>query len=227
MGAIRFLLVKPVAPMGRSYNGIGFSPHDVLPETDSRAIVRSLTCLHLARSSNMNRKDAGFTLIELMTAVAIMAVTLTIGLPTFNSTIQRVRVDTALHLLSTDMAMARNSAVMRHSQIVVCPRDPSGGCADGQDWSRGWMVFGDPDGNHQPDDEHDILRVSEPPSGALLFLPASRPLLRYQSDGRAANSNLTVYVCKDARYAGKVVVNNLGRVRTERATTAESICPRA
>ena len=175
----------------------------------------------------MNRKDAGFTLIELITVVAIVAITLTIALPTFSNVIQRTRVDTTIHLLGTDMAMARNTAVMRHSHVIVCPRDAAGGCADDQDWSHGWMVFDDPDGNRQPDAERDVLRVSEPPSGALLFLPASRPLLRYQADGRAANTNLTVYVCKDKRYAGKVVVNNLGRVRTERAGGTESACPRA
>jgi type IV fimbrial biogenesis protein FimT len=173
----------------------------------------------------MNHKD-GFTLIELMTGVAILAITLTLGLPTFSGVIQRMRIDTALNMLGSDMAMARNTAVVRHSQVVVCPRATSSGCADGQDWSHGWMVFDDPDGNRQPNDEHDILRVSEPPTGALLFMPASRPFLRYQPDGRAANTNLTVYICKDSRYAGKVVVNNLGRVRTERAATAESTCPR-
>lgn len=175
----------------------------------------------------MNRKDAGFTLIELLTVVAIAAVTLTVGVPTFSGVIQRTRVATTLHLLSSDMAMARSTAVMRHSHVVVCPRDSAGRCADGQDWSHGWMVFDDPDENRQPDVERDVLRVSEPPSGALLFLPASRPLLRYQADGRAASTNLTVYVCRDDRYAGMVVVNNLGRVRTERAGNAESACPRA
>jgi len=175
----------------------------------------------------MNRKDAGLTLIELMVVIAIIAITLTLGLPSFSGVIERMRVGTTLHLLGTDMAMARNTAVMRHSQVVICPRDAIAGCADSQDWSHGWMVFDDPDENRQPDVPGDILRASEPPAGALLFLPASRPFLRYQADGRAANSNLTVYVCRDKRYAGKVVVNNLGRVRTERAGAPESACPRS
>ena len=175
----------------------------------------------------MNGKDAGFTLIELMATLAILAVTLALGTPSFSSVIQRQRVNTTLHLLSTDIAMARNTALMRRSHVIVCPRTTAGSCASGQDWSRGWMVFNDPDGNRQPDAETDILRVTEAPGGALLFLPASRPLLRYQSDGRAANSNLTVYVCKNKQYVGKVVVNNLGRVRSERAGSIESACPRS
>jgi type IV fimbrial biogenesis protein FimT len=173
----------------------------------------------------MNRKDAGFTLIELMTVVAILAVTLAVGLPTFSGAIERQRVATTLHLLGTDMAMARSTAVMRRSHVVVCPRNASSGCSGDQDWSHGWMVFADPDGDRQPNTGDDILRIGEPPSGAPLLLPASRPLLRYQPDGRAASTNLTVYVCKDGHYAGKVVVNNLGRVRTERSGSTQSDCP--
>ena len=175
----------------------------------------------------MNGKDAGFTLIELMATLAIVAVILALGAPSLSDALQRQRVSTTLHLLSADMAMARNTAVMRHSHVIVCPRKATGNCAPDQEWGQGWMVFNDPDGNRQPDAETDILRVTDAPGGALLLLPSSRPLLRYQADGRAANSNLTVYVCDDKRYAGKVIVNNLGRVRTELAGAMQSDCPRS
>jgi type IV fimbrial biogenesis protein FimT len=88
------------------------------------------------------------------------------------------------------------------------------------------MSFIDSDGNRQPESDADILRASDAPAAKTLFLPSSRPFLRYQADGRAANSNLTVYLCEDTEYAGMVVVNNLGRVRTERASTTGKPCPR-
>ena len=176
----------------------------------------------------MNRKAAGFTLIEAMAVVAITAVTATIGCPAFSSVLQHQRVNTTMSLLSADMAMARSSAVMRHAQVVVCPRDAGNRCTAAQDWSRGWLVFADPDGNRQPDAGSDILRATDAPAGdsALLYLPSIRPFLRYQVDGRSAHTNLTVYVCAKQRYAGKIVVNNLGRVRTEHSRT-DSPCPRA
>lgn len=174
----------------------------------------------------MPRKDAGFTLIELIATLAIAAIALALGFPAFSQAMQRQRVATTMHQLRADMAMARGSAVMRRSHVIVCPRDGFGGCATDRDWSRGWMVFGDEDGDRMPDDERDILRITDAPGGGALALPASRPLLRYQSDGRAAGANLTVYVCTETGYAGKVVVNNLGRVRGERTREAGLACPR-
>lgn len=172
----------------------------------------------------MDRKDAGFTLVELLTVLTVLALLLTLGLPAFSGVLARQRVAGALHLLSADMAMARATAVMRREPVVVCPRDASGACAGSRDWSGGWMVFRDPDGNRSPDTAGHVLRLSDPPGGGALALPASRTLLRYQPDGRSANSNLTVYVCAGPSYGGKVVVNNLGRVRSERADPAAP-CP--
>lgn len=173
----------------------------------------------------MTHKEAGFTLIETMVVLAIAAIVITLGVPSFNGALQRQRVSTTMHLLSADMAMARSSALMRRSQVVVCPRGAATGCSDALDWSRGWLVFADPDGNRRPDADSDILRVSDAPANGLLYLPATRPFLRYQADGRSAHSNLSVHVCASGAHVGKVVVNNLGRVRSERPPAGTS-CPR-
>lgn len=173
----------------------------------------------------MTHKEAGFTLIETMVVLAIAAIVITLGVPSFNGALQRQRVSTTMHLLSTDMAMARSSALMRRSQVIVCPRGAATDCSGTQDWSRGWLVFTDPDGNRQPDADSDILRASDPPANDLLYLPSTRPFLRYQADGRSAHSNLSVHICAAGVHLGKVAVNNLGRVRAERLPAGTS-CPR-
>lgn len=174
----------------------------------------------------MTRKAAGFTLIEAMVVVAIAAIVLTLGVPAFGSVVQRQRVATTLHLLSADMAMARSTALMRRARVGVCPRDAVSGCSTARDWSRGWLVFHDPDGNRQPDADADILRVTDAPAGGatVLYLPASRSYLRYLPDGRSTGTNLSVHVCAKGAGLGRVVVNNLGRVRSQRAKPG-SACP--
>ncbi len=174
----------------------------------------------------MNRKDAGFTLIEAMIVLSIIAMTVTVGLPSFASALERNRVTLTLHQLAADMAMARSSAVVRRQQIVLCPRAADGRCSAASDWSRGWLVFADADGNRQPDTAADILRATDAPArGGAFSVTSSRPFLRYQVDGRSAHSNLTVHVCADGRLAGQVVVNNHGRARTSRPKSAAA-CPR-
>lgn len=168
----------------------------------------------------------GFTLIELVTTLAIVAVLLAVGLPGFGEAFARLRVQTAMHRVSTDLAMARSSAIMRRSPVVACPGLGMSGCSGDADWSHGWIVFADPDGNRRPDVAGDLLRVSDPPSGAgrTLRLGATRHFVRYQRDGRSAGTNLTVRVCSGDTLSGEVVVNNLGRVRSARPSTPRP-CP--
>jgi type IV fimbrial biogenesis protein FimT len=176
----------------------------------------------------MARKEAGFTLIEAMTVLAITALTLTLGFPALSGALERTRVATTLHHLTADMAMARSTALMRREQVVVCPRVAGGSrCAPGSDWSHGWLVFVDADGNRQPDQDTDLLRATDAPARdrSLLYLPSTRAFLRYQVDGRSAHSNLSVNVCSRGLLAAKVVVNNHGRVRSERPRR-ETRCPR-
>ena len=174
----------------------------------------------------MDRKDAGFTLVEALTTLIIAALTLTVALPTFSDVMQRNRTTATLHQLSADMAMARTSAVIQRRQVVVCPKAGDQRCSDRMDWSQGWLVFTDADGNRQPDAAADVLRITDAPAGAgRLHLPSSRPFLRYQVDGRSAHSNLTVHVCSAGLLQGQVVVNNHGRARTSRPSR-ETPCPR-
>src|SRR5690606_12073683 len=65
----------------------------------------------------MARTDAGFTLIEAMAVLALLAISLTLGLPALTGTLDRQRLATSLHLVSADMAMARSSAIMRREQV--------------------------------------------------------------------------------------------------------------
>ena len=171
----------------------------------------------------MKRSNAGVTLIELMTVLTVLAVSLTIGLPAFADSLSRLRVQTAMHRISADLAAARSTAIARRSQLVICPRSTDHRCRDDSDWTQGWMFFLDPDGNRQPDHTADILGSREAmPRG--LTVTATRRYLRYQHDGRSAHSNQTVRLCAGSELAGTVVVNNLGRVRSERPPKATA-CP--
>ena len=83
--------------------------------------------------------------------------------------------------------------------------------------------FVDADGNRRPDAPADVLGIREgAPRG--VSIASNRRYVRYQRDGRSANSNQTVSVCVKGRLAGTVVVNNQGRVRSARPHGSEP-CP--
>jgi len=175
----------------------------------------------------MRSKMNGFTLVELAVTCGVLAILLAVALPGLGSVVDRNRFSSVFHDLRTDMALARASAIMRRTQVLVCPREIEQlKCRPDGDWSGGWLVFIDPDRDRQPGGMDDILHVRQAPARTqeLLSLVSNRPYLRYQSDGRAANTNLTLQACARGRFMGRLVVNNVGRVRSERPGTGTA-CP--
>jgi len=174
---------------------------------------------HRSRSP---RLPHGLSLLELMITVAITAILLTLAVPSYQSFVERNRADTATYLLTSLFASARATAVTYRRITSVCPTDgTSPWCTSDGDWSRGWLMFTDPDGDRQPDTPDEVLRHERFPVHPSLRLQSSRgrPQLRYLPDGRSAGSNLTVKICDESRVLVEVVVNNAGRPRVNRLRT--------
>lgn len=169
--------------------------------------------------TDMQRMPHGFTLVEALVTMAITALLLTAGLPSFSDLLERQRVSATTHLIGSYIASARTHAVTGREQVVLCPGSVDAGCRTDRDWSGGWILFRDPDGNRQPDAPLDVLRAEDDRGGAgsVLQATSTRPYLRYQVDGRSAHSNLSFVVCAKGRERARVVVNNTGRMRTSRS----------
>lgn len=78
------------------------------------------------------RKSQGFSLLELMVAVAVLAVISALAAPSFKQLLaaQRVRV-TAYNIIS-DLVFARSEAVKRGENVTVTPTSSA--------WVNGWSV---------------------------------------------------------------------------------------
>lgn len=77
-------------------------------------------------------RSGGFTLIELMVTIAIAAILLGIGAPSFSEFIKNQAVRTASSDITTMLIFARSEANKRNTNITVTPA--SGG------WQNGWTV---------------------------------------------------------------------------------------
>jgi len=92
------------------------------------------------------RIQHGLTLLELAVAMVIACVGIGVGLPSYQHFVQQNRTDTLRHLLISHFASARLTAATHRKATVVCPSDGiEAGCRTDGDWSRGWMMFFDPD----------------------------------------------------------------------------------
>lgn len=61
----------------------------------------------------------GFTLIELMVTIAVLAILLTLAAPSFNDFFQRYRLRGAADDVVTLMAMARSEAIARNRNVAI------------------------------------------------------------------------------------------------------------
>jgi type IV fimbrial biogenesis protein FimT len=90
----------------------------------------------------MRRSMTGFTLMELMVVISIVAIMAAIAAPSFRDFINQNRLATVKTLLSNDINMARSEAIRSNVRYVVCPINAGGtDCDAGSNWaSNGWWV---------------------------------------------------------------------------------------
>lgn len=173
---------------------------------------------------------SGFTILECLVVISILAILLVQGAPALRDYGLRQRMSASMHALHSHLAMARNDAVRFSMNVVVCPGDNMGGCRADSYWDAGWLVFEDLNGDdaYQPGEQ---LLAAEPGLEHIMIRSNSgRRFVRFVPNGSSPGSNSTISFCdlRGPAAARKLVVSNLGRVRRESAAdTNAAFCPGA
>lgn len=127
---------------------------------------------------------AGFTMIELMITIALVAIVLSLAYPSFVSVINSNRLAGASNDLIGDLQYARSEAIRRNTRVSVCASSDGGTCSGG-DWSD-WVVrVGNP---------AEVLRVghAKQPVQVLASASADGEGVTFRSDGMARNADGTL-----------------------------------
>lgn len=95
----------------------------------------------------------GVTLMELMVAIAIVGITLSLALPSFNNSMQRNRIVSTANEMVGAMSLARAEAIRNNRTATLCASDDQVTCSG--TWEDGWIALVDLDG----DGAQDVLRV--------------------------------------------------------------------
>lgn len=111
-------------------------------------------------------KNQGFTLIELMVVVAIVALLSALAAPSFKQMIQSNTISAAVNGLLSDMRFARSEAIRRGGGVVIChsaaPQASSPTCNAGADWKTGWIIFHDLNNDGIKDNTDPVLKAQDP-----------------------------------------------------------------
>ena len=128
--------------------------------------------------------ETGFSLIELMVTIVILAIILAIGIPGFQNLFENSRLQRANGDFVTAVNLARSEAISRElpagGRVVLCERNAAAnGCSGDADWSDGVLVLEvDAVGNVQQ-----VIRAWDPIPTVTLTAGAAQIL--FTSDGRA------------------------------------------
>lgn len=103
--------------------------------------------------------EDGFSLVELLVTICILAIAAGLGWPSFQSVIRSNRLSTANNELITTIAYARSEAMRSRNGAGVCASDDGVRCNGA--WQDGWMVWADEDGDGEKDSAETVLRYSK------------------------------------------------------------------
>ncbi len=185
---------------------------------------------------------AGFTLVELLVVMAIVAILASLAAPSFTGLIANSALDGHTSALMEDMRLARSVAVRRGRSVSMCPTSdamattPSCLSAANADWSKGWIIFEDTDANGSYSGTDVLVRRQVALENAGAFntgtgnstATTEKPPenVRYMADGRlgggvsGAGAIILLAGNSDTTLSRAICVNSTGRVRaTSKSTT--------
>ncbi len=180
--------------------------------------------------SSVLSRYSGFTLIELMITIAVAAILLAIGIPSFQSAINGSRLNNAANELLNDLMTARSHAISKGIRIVVCPSTTQVGCTVSS-WGDGWILFEDNNRNGAVDAGEVILRARQALPGNLSVTAAGGAAapIQFLPSGEVAGVAGTVGFCLPTGQPPEnlrqvVIAAPSGRMRVQAINNA-GVCP--
>lgn len=103
----------------------------------------------------------GFTLVEMMVAIALFAIVASLAVPAYTDFVMRKRAASGINDFLVDLNVARGEATRQRRTVVMCARggtaelcdtttQDSAACACDEEarWENGWIMFVDFDGDN-------------------------------------------------------------------------------
>jgi type IV fimbrial biogenesis protein FimT len=196
------------------------------------------------------KKHTGFTMIELLIAMAILSISLAVGVPKLSIFFKGNRMITNTNDLLAGLNIARSEAIKVGARVTICKSDNAGQaaptCTEDGGWESGWFVFVDSDntkGSYNSASDGAILRINAGASGSevTITVDASDNIENFASftsrgvpkASNGASQSGVFRVCDDrglTNASGNVVARGIvlgasGRARTTRDAAKIGACP--
>lgn len=182
---------------------------------------------------SFNWRSGGYSLIEVLMAVALMSILVSLATSSLSSLLESSRLRALTNDFMDDLRLTRSEAIVRGRRVAMCTSAANDTCSAIAGWQQGWLMFVDANNNGLREAAELIVRHhAAAPEGWLLS--GNLPVSHYVSYDALGSSRLvgggfqagTVTICRGgvgATKARSVVINSLGRPRSEQLTVAECV----
>jgi len=154
----------------------------------------------------MDKKQTGFTLLELMVTLTIAGILMAVAMPSYRDFTMNNRLTTATNDFVTTLALARSEAIKRSEGITICSSDDMATCT-ATAWNEGWIVL--------VTSSSEILRVHEPIEPAITITnAATNTSIEYRPTGFLNGGTANTFDLCDNRTGEtgrQIVISGTGR----------------
>lgn len=171
-------------------------------------------------------QNRGFTLIEILIVVAIIAILATVGIPYMSNVLARLEARKVESIINTLTTHSKQQSYLHHQRISLCGSQDGSSCNPNR-WSKSIIVFHDNQNKNRVRDTNErILQTInlELKYGTLTWSGAGRSVVNnptFQPDsGLPRGSNGTFRYCsyEHANHFA-MIMSDMGHVRANRQIT--------
>jgi len=179
------------------------------------------------------KREAGFTLTEILVVMGIVVILLSVGVPSFRYVTTANRLSGEINGLLGDMQFARSEAIREGRDVVLCQSSDGTTCTDHPaEWTSGWLVWADLNDDGTFDPTMEILRHQTPLLSKDTLTPdgtSNLVTITFNREGFAKGLGNPAYmVLKDstanAKYTRCLEITVVGSLSTSTPTTDPTNC---
>ncbi len=164
--------------------------------------------------TNRKAKASGFTLVELMIVVAVAAVILGLGLPSFLTMIENTKLRNVKGDMLDMIRVARLTAVEQKAYVTACGSTDGTSCSSSaDDWSNIILLL-----QGQGDDATVLQRIRVNDRAKVIKSNTDTLAINFEPTGWVPDDQSSFYICPDDLEndkAYRLVLSMSGKVRSE------------